>query len=207
MGRALISALAEPLRVALRAYGRPSRWPSDGRDLADRRRAADDHLADRERHLSGRSARILDERVGQLPLVDQVEDAAILAERCPEPGRARRRRFGRRDRPRIRRRPRSQSGRSALGVQDRAGRLRRRLLERLRGARDRCRGVDQLDPERAKESPPTQVDGRVGSGRRRPRRLGRRGLTLWGRWFGRWGGRGIGQCLVSVDGGSEGVST
>ena len=38
-------------------------------------------------HLAGVPAGVLDEDVGQLALVDQVEDAAVLAERGPEPGR------------------------------------------------------------------------------------------------------------------------
>ncbi len=47
---------------------------ADRRDLADRRRPADDHLADRPGGLAGRLDRVLDERVGQPALVDQVED-------------------------------------------------------------------------------------------------------------------------------------
>ena len=61
---------------------------ADRRDLADRRRPADDHLADGPGRLAGRFDRVLDELVGELALVDEVEHAAVLAERGPEAARA-----------------------------------------------------------------------------------------------------------------------
>ena len=120
----------------MRAYGRPSRLglgahrQPDGRDLADRRGAANDHLADRVGDLTGRAAGVLDERVGEAALVDQVEGAAVLAERRPEAARA-----GRATGPRD---PAQVVGgseplRGALRVEDDAGRLGGGLLECLGG--------------------------------------------------------------------------
>ena len=90
-----MSALAAPRSVARRAYGRPSRMRSaeqrqaDRRDLADRRRARGRSSRGWQKATSpADSASHLDECVRQPPLVDQVEDAVVLAERRPEAGRA-----------------------------------------------------------------------------------------------------------------------
>ena len=153
---ALMSALAEPRIVALRAYGRPSRWFSALRaspmaaTWPMRRRAADDHLADRVGHLAGRPARVLDEGVRQAALVDEVQDAAVLAERRPEAGRRR----ADRSAPR---RAGASAATEPSGFEDRAGRLGRGPLQRLRRAGHRRRGLDQLAGECPEEPPPTEV--------------------------------------------------
>ena len=65
---------------------------------------------------------------------------------------------------------RAARSRAAPGFEDRAGRLGRDLLERLRGADHRGRGLDQLARECAEELAPTEVHGRGGDRRRRGRR-------------------------------------
>ena len=61
----------------------------DRPDLSDGRRPAHDHLADREGGLRRRADPVLLQHVGQLALVDQMQDARGLTERRPEPGRRR----------------------------------------------------------------------------------------------------------------------
>ena len=76
VGRAADDRLAgvrQPVALLLGGHRQPDRG-----DLADRRGTTDDHLADRVGHLPGRPARVLDERVGQPALVDQVDDARRL---------------------------------------------------------------------------------------------------------------------------------
>ena len=70
----------------------------------------------------------------------------------------------------------SRSGRAGR-VEDRAGGLGRRPLERLGGAGDRRRGLDQLAGELAEEPPPGEVraSARRGSGAPRAGRRARRG--------------------------------
>ena len=168
-----------PSALGLGAHRQP-----DGRDLADRRGAANDHLADRVGDLAGRAARVLDERVGEAALVDQVEDAAVLAERRPEAARAGRA-TGAGDPAQVVVR-RSEPLRRSLGVQDDAGRLGRGLLERLGGPGHRRRGAGSA--HRRTRGRTCAGRGRLGvgaggpgsartrSGRRgraRPRRVGR----------------------------------
>ncbi len=128
---------------------------ADGGDLADGRRAPHDHLADRVGDLPGIPARIFLEGIGKPALVDQIEDAAALAERGPEPGRtARRARCP--DRVVT---GRTEQLRRAGGVEDRAGRLRCALLEGRGGAGDGHGRLDQLD---------RQSSGRNAAARDRP---------------------------------------
>ena len=158
VGRATDDRLArvrEPVALLLGGHRQPDRG-----DLADRRGAADDHLADRVGDLPGRSARVLDERVGQPALVDEVDDPAVFAERRPEPGRAARgldRRVA----------GRSEEPCRAFRVEDRARRVGRCLLERLRGAGHGGRRLDELARERPEEPPAPHVDR--GGRRERPR--------------------------------------
>ncbi len=131
---------------------------ADRRHLADGRGPADDHLADRPRHLAGRPARDLDESVGQPPLVDQVQDAAILAERRAKA------RWPDRDRDPL---LLGQTRCAALRVQDDAGRVGRRLLQGLGGPGHRHRGLDHLAGEGPEEPPPAHVGLRRGHRHRR----------------------------------------
>ena len=133
----------------------------DGRDLADRRGAANDHLADRVGDLTGRAAGVLDERVGEAALVDQVEGPAVLAERRPEAARAGRA-AGARDPAHVVRG--SEPLRRSLGIEDDAGRLGGDLLECLGGPGGQGRGVDQLTGELPEELAPAEVDRRRGGG-------------------------------------------
>ena len=154
------------IRLRLGAHREPDRG-----DLADRRRAAHDHLADREGHLPGRPARVLDEGIREAALVDEVEGAGILAERRPEPARAGAS-DGRARCPAGVVAGRSEQPRRTLGVEDDAGRLGRGLLECLGRPGDRRRGVDQLAGEGPEEPPTAHVDrgrrlGDVRLGRRR----------------------------------------
>ena len=132
VGRETRRALAPPRIVARRAYGRESAnlaavsarpiaatWPIAGapRTIISRMAKAD---------LAGGPAVVLDEGVGQVALVDEVQDAVVLAERRPEPGRARVRRPVR---PGA-----SASGLPPAGSRMRAGGLGRRALQGLGGA-------------------------------------------------------------------------
>ena len=163
MGRDWIRPLAAPRSVARRAYGlvswtRPAveRHPDRG-DLADGRRAADDHVADGERDLGAGAAGHLLEHVGKLALVDQVERVAVLAERAS--GSRSAARAGRRQ-ARDRRRDLGERAR----VEDRAGGLGRGALEGLRRAHDRRGALHQLPGEVAEEAAPGEV-GAFGRGR------------------------------------------
>ena len=153
----------------IRRQGHP-----DGRDLADRRRAADHHLLDR----IGRLGRVpdldLDELIREQPLVDQVEDADAFAERSAEAGRGSGGTVGfgaagaRDDAVRL------DPGGRRDGVEDRAGGFGRRPLEGLGGTGDCRRGLDQLARELAEEAAPGDlggVDRWLGGGR--SRRIGR----------------------------------
>ena len=119
----------------------------DRPDLADGRSAAHDHLPDREGRLRCRPDAVLLEHVGQLALVDEVEDTGRLAERRPEPGR-------RRGDDRHGRGPTDRHG---ARVEDRAGGLRGDALDRLRGADHARRAVEQVAGELPEEAPPGQV--------------------------------------------------
>ena len=119
----------------------------DGRDLPDRRGAAHDHLADRIGDLTGRAVLDLDQGVGELPLVDQDQRAAVHPERGAEAGRGRRARVGDAD-----------HRRAGVRVKDPGRGLGRRALECLRGTCDRRRGLDQLTGELPEEPATSEVD-------------------------------------------------
>ena len=133
------------LRVAHAVGGQRQ---ADRRRLADGRRTADDHLADRVGDGRGGVARMLDEHIGQPPLVDQQQGVAVHPEGAPEAGRRCRNRGGR-------------GGTRRIGVEDRACRLRRHPLEDLRGTHDRRRPLDELPGELAEEASPPEVGARV----------------------------------------------
>ena len=159
MGRALMSAVPEPRIAARRTngvepviFGGRQRQPDRGR-LAHRRRAADDHLADRPGDLARGLAAHLDELRGQAALVDEVDRVVAPAERGPEAGR--RTRGGVGD---LRDDAESQGVRAARR-QDRGRGLHRLALEGAGHADDGGRAVDDLPGELAEEPPPIDVRG------------------------------------------------
>ena len=152
------------MRSAVSASPIAATWPIAGR-------AADDHLADRVRDLGGRAVLDLDERVGQLALVDQVEDAAVLAERRPEAGRRASAASARRATGAARRPP------PRVRVEDPAAASAEARWSGLRGAGDGRRGLHQLAGELAEERRrPRSAPSAAGVGRAATgvsRRLGR----------------------------------
>ena len=139
----------------LRPLGRQGE--PDRRDLSDRRRAANDHLANGGRGLGRVSDVDLDELIGQPALVDEVEDCIAFAKRRPEAGRGAAVRLRRADRLDEGLQP----GRGRHRIEDCAGRLGRRALERLGGTRDGRRGLEQLAGELTEEAAPGEVCGPV----------------------------------------------
>ncbi len=177
VGRALTRALAAPRRIARRAYGsrlgafRRQREADRG-DLADRRRAADDHLADRPGDLGGGLAGDLDELVGEPALVDEDEAIRLEPERGPEAGRD----------PGARAWP-GRRGWPGRAVREDAGRdLRGRVAQGPSRAHDRRRG-----PRLAGETRKKRRRSRRGPRRARAaggtsgRRAGRSGSLIGGR--------------------------
>ena len=91
---------------------------------------------------------MLDEHIGQPALVDQQQGVALHPEGAAEAGRRGGSRVGR-------------GCARLIGVEDRAGRLRRHPLEDLRGTNDGCRPLDELPGELAEEASPPEVGARV----------------------------------------------
>ena len=146
-------------RAAVRAIPIAAAWPAAGP-------ADHDAVADRPGHLGGRRGRVLDDRPRQDPLVDEHDRRPLDAERGPEAGTAVRPPAGSRGRRCRRRRDVLEAGR----VEDRAGQLGRRALDRLGRADHRRRGRGDLARELAEEAPPVQIgrDRRVARRRRAP---------------------------------------
>ena len=163
------AAQDRPARVRPGEPGPARRERQPGsRDLAERRRAPDHHLADRLRDVAGGLAGDLDQLVGQAALVDQDQRVRLEPERAAEAGRQRRR--ARRG-PRRARRPGSRRGRRV--GQDRVRHLLGRLAERAGGADERCRGPHRIARHLPEEAAAGEAERFVAVRRRRGR--GRRG--------------------------------
>ena len=131
---------------------------ADGRDLSDGRRPADDELLDRVGRLIRPRHPILHERLGQGPLVDDIQRVGIPAERRSEPaGNGRRRRLDARGRVVL----------LVAAAQELARRLGRLLLEELGGAHDVARGRHHVAREPSEEQPATDIGRRLRVGRAR----------------------------------------
>ena len=136
--------------------GQPSRRQGDsvGGHLADGRRAPDDHLPNGPGDVRSGPALELQELAGQEPLIDQDQSVGLHPERSAE---ARGRTL---DQVRRRRRGRADPGQAAGRIQDRAGRLDRGLLQRGRGAHDRCCCLEHLCRQLSEEPAAAEVDRR-----------------------------------------------
>ena len=137
---------------------------ADGRHLPDRGRAPDDHLADAEGDLAGGLRPRSRGGIGEPPLVDQVQDAGVLAERRAEAGR------GGRTPVRPARVGEAQHRGAGFGVEDPRRRLDRCALERLGGPGHGRGGLDEVARELAEEPAASEIDvgGRASGSRGAP---------------------------------------
>ena len=148
-----------PPRVGLRELRAASRQgKAGGGDLAERRRAAHDHLPDRLGHVAGRFADDLDQLVGEPALVDEHEAILLQPERAHEAGRD----HGSRGRGRA-----ATGGRGAALREDAVRDLLGRVAQGPSRSHEGRGGANGIARQHAEEAASLQTQGLVGRGRRR----------------------------------------